>query len=435
LSASLPRIGLLFDYDFDALEHARVGIGQYAYDRAGFDLFSFPSNVALAGFDIHRFARWQTWKAKARRWRAVVSHHEQFGALAAALVAEAAGLPGTSPEAIIACQHKLHARRVLESVCPEANVLFQALEVAYGESIPTSLNYPFFVKPVKAAFSVLAREVHSREELQAHTLFGPRELWVIRHLVEPFDRVARERLPESGSSHRLLIEEPMQAPQFNLDGYVAEGQVRVLGVTDAVMYPGTMSFRRWEVPTRLLPAVVQRAGAVAQTFLTAVGFTHGFFNMEFFYDDASARLSVIEFNPRMASQFSDLYRRVFGFDMHAMALALALGQDPEAVPRLDPTAGVAASLVWRSFTPDFRPAAPSRAQRAAFARTLPDAMLLSYPKSRSEVQRDFKWLESYRYGIVHLGASDRASLRARTEVASHLLGWPNAPYDEELPAA
>ena len=114
------RVGLLFDHDFDAVAHARLQGDRLRFDRAGFDLFSFPSNLGLVGFDLNRFARAQARRAHGRGWAGVVSHQDQYGALAAALVAEAAGLPGTSPESIIACQHKLQARRVLERVCPEA---------------------------------------------------------------------------------------------------------------------------------------------------------------------------------------------------------------------------------------------------------------------------------------------------------------------------
>ena len=134
----------------------------------------------------------------------VVRHHEQFGALAAALVAERLGLPGTSPESILAAQHKLHARQVLQQVAPEANLGFEPLQAVYGGPVPEGLRYPCFVKPVKAAFSVLARQVNSRAELHAHTRFGRRELWVIRRLVEPFERVMQARLPGGGTAHRMM---------------------------------------------------------------------------------------------------------------------------------------------------------------------------------------------------------------------------------------
>ncbi|HSM22416.1 MAG TPA: ATP-grasp domain-containing protein, partial [Rubrivivax sp.] len=378
-----PRVGALFNYDWDHLATRRLAAAGVArFDDAGFDLFSFPSNVALVGFDLERFAQRQAARGRRLGWRAVLSHHEQFGALAAALVAERLGLPGATPESILAAQHKLHARRVLDAVAPEANLGFAGLDTHYGGPIPEGLHYPCFVKPVKAAFSVLARRVESRAELQAHTRFGRRELWVIRRLVEPFERVCRARLPQAGTAHRMLLEEPVppQVAQYNLDGWVQQGQVHALGVVDAVMVPGTQAFMRWETPSRLALAVQQRALDVARRFLGAIGYRQGFFNLEFFHDAASGRLSVIECNPRLASQFGDLYRRVLGADAHAMALALALGEDAQACPRTAPVAGVAASLVYRSLPGEAIPPPPTAAQQAAFARQFPDALLFSFPK-------------------------------------------------------
>lgn len=425
-------VGLLFDFDWDAVAHARIAsAGGRVFDRAGFDLFTFPSNARLIGFDLERFAQAQARRARRRGWAGVLSHHEQFGALAAALVAEAAGLPGTRPEAVIACQHKLHARRLLHAVCPQATPAFALLDADYGSPIPPGLAYPAFVKPLKAAFSVLARQVDSHAELQAHTRFGRRERWVIHHLVEPFDRVAQRRLPCVGSAHRLLLEEPVTAAQYNLDGWVQDGQLQVLGVVDAVMYPGTQAFMRFELPSRLPEAVRLQAVEVARRFLAAAGYDHGFFNMEFFHDARSGRLTVIEFNPRLASQFGDLYRRVLGCDPHAMALALATGEDPRALPRTTPTAGAAASFVYRVFTRDRLPAMPSAAQRQRLQHEFADALLFVMPKTGRALARDFKWLGSHRHGILHLGGRDPDDLRRRCERASALLGWP-APYGGDL---
>jgi biotin carboxylase len=430
-----PRLGLFFNYDWDALGFA-AHAGSHRFDEAGFDLFSFPSNARIVGFDLERFADQQAQRGRRLGWQGVASHHEQYGALAAALVAERLGLPGTPVKAILACQHKLHARRVLQQVCPEACVRFAGLDAQYGANVPAlpeGLQYPVYVKPVKAAFSVLARRIENRAQLQAHTRFGWRELWVIRRLVEPFDRVARKHLPDAGTAHRLLLEEPVRAEQFNLDGWVFKGQAHALGVVDAIMYPGTQAFMRWDHPSRLAPPVQARALDVAQRFLAAVGFTHGLFNMEFFYDAALDRLSVIEFNPRLASQFSDLYQRSQGIDPHAMSLALALGQDPALLPRAVPTAGAVSSLVYRSFDRANTPPEPGAAQRAAFKSEFPDGLLFCFPKHGHSLNRDFKWLGSHRYGIVHLGGTDAADLRRRATAASRLLGWP-APYAAALGA-
>jgi hypothetical protein len=427
-----PRIGWLFAYDWDREAMLRLGApgGVVRCDHAGFDLFSFPGNLRLPLFDPERFAARQAVRGRRRGWRAVLSHHEQFGTLAAALVAERLGLPGATPESILAAQHKLHARRVLQQVAPDANLPFAGLDAGDEAPEPGSLGYPVFVKPVKGAFSVLARRIDDPGQMRAHMHFGRSERWLMRQLAGPFERVCRVRLPQAGSAYRMLLEEPVSphTAQFNLDGWVQEGRVHALGVVDAVMYPGTQAFMRWEHPSRLAAAVQQRALEVARRFLGAIGYTHGFFNLEFFHDDHDDRLRVIECNPRLASQFSDLYERVHGVDAHAMALALALGADPQSLPRRQPTAHAAASLVYRSFDASRDvPSAASAPQREALARDFPDALLLGFAKRGRSLAREFRWTGSHRYGILHLGGRDREHLRQRCEDASALLGWP-APY-------
>lgn len=424
------RTLVLFNYDWDLNGFARLE-KHFRFDSEGFDLFSFPSNTRLAWFNMERFVDRLQRRSRRSGWQAVISNHEQFGALAAALLAERMGWPGTPVVAILACQHKLHARRVLEQVCPEANLPFSALDAAYGEPAPEGLTYPQFVKPVKAAFSVLATTVANRAELQAHTRFGRWELWVIRHLVEPFEEVARRRLPAAGTAHRMLLEQPVKGLQYNMDGYVLDAAVHEIGVVQAVMYPGTEAFMRFDYPSGLPSEVHHRALDIARRFLGAIGFTHGMFNMEFFHDPLTGKLTVIEFNPRMAPQFSDLYLRVEGIDLHRMALELAWGRDPGLLPRAQPVAGAASSFVYRIFDPRTPVCMPGAHQRTAFARVFPDGLLLEFPKPRGSMRRDFKWLGSYRYAIIHLGAANEIELRHRCVQASAIFGWP-APYADAI---
>ena len=424
---------LLFNHGWGAIGFARLEQSGHLIARRGFDLLSFPGNANLLTFDIDRFVSRLARRAARAGWTGVFSHHEQFGALAAALLAEKMNWPGTPSQAVAACQHKLYARQVLDRVCPQANIAYQRLPLVYGQSVPEGLSYPCFVKPIKAAFSVLAKSVHSREELEQLTRFGGFELWVIKRMVEPFERVVRRLLPQSGSAHSMMIETAVHAKQYCLDGIVFGGDVKPLGVVDAVMYPGTQAFMRFDYPSLLSRSVQSRALEVARKFLTAIGFSHGFFNMEFFYDDAADQLTVIEFNPRMASQFADLYQRVDGLDLYAMALALAGGTDPWTAPQLPRTAGCATSSVYRMFNhtaahlPQVMPVMPSRAQVSCLKSNFADSILLQYPKAGYSLARDFKWLGSYRYGILHMGGRDAADLQQRCAAASGILKW-QLPY-------
>ena len=419
---------VLFSYDWDAVEFTKLA-RRWPHMKAGFDLFSFPSNAQLAWFDMERFARWTAFRSRLLGARGVVSNHEQFGALCAALVAEQNGWPGTPVGAVLACQHKLYARQVLDKVAPEANIPYRRLDTQYGGEVPAGLHYPAFVKPVKAAFSVLAKRVESRQQLFDHTRFGAWEQWIIRHLVEPFEKVLRKRLPEAGTAHSLMLEAPVRGRQYCLDAYVFDGTCTALGIVDSVMYPGTDAFMRFDYPSRLPTAVQDKALDVARRFLQAIGFDHGLLNMEFIHDELTGEIRVIEFNPRMAAQFSDLYARVDGLNLHEIAMALAHGVDPAALPRVEPTAGCASSFVYRSFDPGAGVAMPSKGRIRDLGRAYPDHQLFQFPKLPAEIRRDFKWLGSYRYGIMHLGGRDADELRIRCEHASDLLGWP-APYLE-----
>jgi hypothetical protein len=64
------------------------------------------------------------------------------------------------------------------------------------------------------------------------TRFGAWELWVIRHLVEPFERVARQRLPEAGSAHRMLLEQPAGGAAVQPGRLCVQRRLRPLGVVD-----------------------------------------------------------------------------------------------------------------------------------------------------------------------------------------------------------
>ena len=426
-AAARPRVRdvlALFCYDWDEIAYRRLA-DRYRLHRAGFDLFSFPSNLRLAAFDIERFVERLARRHAGRGLAGVTSANEQFGALAAALLAQRLGLPGTSPESIIRCQHKLGMRELLSRAAPEANVSYFPLECEYGGTPPEGLEYPLFVKPIKAAFSVLAQRVENRDELERLTRFRPLEAWIIRRLVAPFNALAQRRVGFAVDAHHMLCETPVVAPQFNLDGYVFDGQTRLIGVVDAIMYPGTQAFERFAYPSKLPASVQARALDVARRFLGAAGFTHGIFNMEFFHDARRDEIKVIEFNPRLASQIADLYLRVDGVDVHAMNLALACGDDPSTVPRRPPRGGAAASFVFRSFDVD-APRPPDRAQRRRLQEIEPDAIFLAFPKGPRARARDLKWLGSYRYGVLHLHGNDDENLRARFVRACAAIGWPAA---------
>jgi biotin carboxylase len=424
-SAPAARVLVLFGADWDDRLLPRYErSGRYRFHEHGFDLFSFPSNARLMWFDLWRFV-----DRMASRYRgrvdAVFSSNEQFGALAAALVAQRLGLPGARPESLLRAQHKYEARLRLREVAPELCPDFELVPYTITLDEARALRYPMFVKPVKAAFSVLARRCDTPEELIEHLRFAPWEKHIIQRLIEPHNQ-ALKRFPQFRvGSRNLIVEALLRGRQINVDGYVHAGRVHLLGVADEVMYPGTMAFQRFAFPGRTDTLLMAKLQDAAERVLHGFELDHGFFNLEFFVDDRSGALKLIEINPRLAAQLAQFYEWVLGVDAYELGFAMALGQ-PLPRPRA-PRYGAAASFVWRSFDASSCPRLPTPEDRAWLAREYPEARLELYPKKGASLQRDLKWLGSHRWAVLNMPGRDEADLRERYERICARLGWP-APY-------
>lgn len=432
------RLLLLFEKEWDAGGFGPLlRGGEIEVVAEGFDLFRFPGNARVLSFDAWAFVDRICRKYRGRI-DAVASNNEQFGALLAAVVAERLGLAGNDPAAVCRSQHKLLARQLQHRVAPEATV--RSAELPFSLDDPrvrqapalaaavagAGIGFPVFVKPVKATFSVLARRVRNAAELARHLDFGSVERLIIRRLVVPYAQVAERLVELPCDSARIMLEEPVDGHQVNVDGYVFEGEVRVLGVVDEWMYPeehaGAKHFLRFGYPSLLPEALQARIVALTRKVLAAVGFRHGFFNCEFFVlPDGSLRF--IEINPRLASQLVSLYRDVDGLDIYRMLVALAAGQDPVEVPRRPASCGASASFVFRRFDGQAPPPLAAGALDWLSAE-YPGAQLARYPKSGRGLSREYKWLGSHRYAVLNLGAADEAALDDALGRICRRFGWP-----------
>jgi biotin carboxylase len=151
---------------------------------------------------------------------------------------------------------------------------------------------------------------------------------------------------------------------------------------------------------------------IAERVVRALGFDHGVFNVEMFHDPATDRITVLEVNPRIAYQFADLYEKVEGFNTYDAVLALATGDAPALVKGRGRYRH-AASFILRAFGRPRLKAFPDRARIAALRRRYQDARLMVYVKTGAQLDREVKWLGSYRYAILNLGAMDGSELVER----------------------
>jgi hypothetical protein len=409
------RILVLFPDEWDraAALDARYR-ERFDFRYEGFDLFSFPDNARLFTFDALRFVERMVRKYRGAGLEAVVTSDEQFGPFLASLVAERLGLPFTPLDAVLRIQHKYYAREAFQRIAPEANTRYGLIRRHFDRPSDVTVPFPFYVKPAKAAFSVLARRVDSFEELYRHTRFAWFEGAIIERLVRPFAQVMRAHSTLSEDPFSMVCEGLVHGPQVTANGYARGGKATMLATVDSIMYPGTDQFQRFQYPSALPAQQLARVDALAVRLIEGIGFDNGIFNVEMRIDPASGEPRVIEINPRAAGQFFDLVERVDGYSFFEAMLDVHAGREPRVRHR-EGRDRHAASFVLRDLAGEGLSRWPSRGEIAALQAANPDVHLMVYPKRGADLAREMKWLGSYRYGVFNLGAASLEDLAVRYE--------------------
>lgn len=250
-------------------------------------------------------------------------------ALLAALLAERKGLPGSTPRALLACQHKPTSRTLQQLVAPQATPSFAVLDghVPFG--------VPFFVKPVVGRLSQNVYRIDDPRDLLG--------LHEIDHYTARYAEIAALAGANPADVHGFLAEELLTGSEVTLEGYVHAGRVTTIGVTDSIKYPGTLSFERFEYPSALSDARLDELSEVAGRVVPALGLEGAFFNVEFFVPEEGPA-QIIEVNARIASQFAPLVLGLHGRSTYDALFELAAGDDPAWETRAPEGVGVSYCL-------------------------------------------------------------------------------------------
>ena len=403
--------------------------------RKAYDLEFWGTDEAThePGFDGRQFLSETMRMVRSRReaFQAVVGIDDFPACMMAALVAEALGMPSPSFESLFLCQHKYHSRLRQREVVPEATPRFHVLEIARDPAPPDlPLPFPIFIKPVKSYLSILARRIETFPDLaravaEARSRLAPvAEMFDALVAVSTLDRRFRT-VPASA----LLLEDLLSGHQVTLDGYAYGGRVVPLGVVDSFFFPGSLSFERFEYPSRLPAGVQERMAGIAERVIRHIGLDRTFFDIEFFYREEDDSIWLIEINSRMSCQFAPLYRMVDGIDMYAMQLDMALGRDPGGREVWGPARDrlVSASFVMRTFENGVVQRIPSGEDIRRLERRFPEAFVEILVREGEKLSDELQDDESYRYALVDLAADDRKALLKRYDEAKNFLPFEFTP--------
>jgi hypothetical protein len=327
------------------------------------------------------------------------------------------GLRWASLESVVKCEHKywsrLEQRRVIDEL-PR----FGLVDLDGDPTLPDGLRYPVWLKPVKSASSALAFRVEDPQQLHQAAA-------AIRHGVgrmgSPFEFVlAQLRLPPELSNiggRACLAEEAAAGAQVTVEGYSYHGDVHIYGTVDSITSPDSSSFLRYQYPSSLPPAVLDRMAELSRRVVRQIGLDGITFNIEYFWDPEPDTITLLEVNPRHSQSHAELFEQVDGVANHDHMLQLVLGREPRPRHREGPY-NMAAKWFVRRVADGVARRVPTTEETQQVQREIPGCTVdvsVRVGDRLSELHDQDSY--SYAYATIYIGADDEDELTHKYEHA------------------
>jgi biotin carboxylase len=212
--------------------------------------------------------------------------------------------------------------------------------------------------------------------------------------------------------------------QCTLEGYVFEGEPVVYGVVDSIRGPNRSSFERYQYPSTLPPAARRRMILAAKRVVSQAGLDNSPFNIEFFWDRRTDRISLLEINARISKSHSPLFDKVEGVPHKEVMIDVALGCRPE-YPLGKGDFRHAAKFMLRRYdcrASDIVRRAPTEAELSALERRFPGTEFEIHVTEGMRLG-DLRFRDSYscELAVIFAGAqSQRALMRKYREIRALL---------------
>ncbi len=247
------------------------------------------------------------------------------------LLCQEYNLIGPPPRSGFMCEHKYWSRLEQNKIISENVPGFQAIDTNSPPAFDDlQLDTPFWVKPVKAFSAQLGFKIENADNYTESMKVMQAE---IPKFAKPFnDLLNHIELPdeiEQIDGNYSIAEEIIGGHQCTVTGYVHNGDVVNYGVVDSINYENSPSFFYYMYPSNLDESVQKRLKNISEKVMRHMGFDNSPFNIEYFYDEESDDIKLLEINPRMSQSHSDLFAKVNGSSNHEILVQLALGIEPD----------------------------------------------------------------------------------------------------------
>lgn len=367
-------------------------------------------------FDVAPFLDTLKQDALIKSCNGVLSSMDYPGSLLASIIAHEHTLFGPHPYTVLLSQHKYYCRMVQKEYLEEATARFEIFHPANVATI--NFMFPTFVKPIKSSFSSNALPIFSLEDLNQKLP----HLIMKDNFYKIFDVALKHYTHLEYDSSHFIAEELLEGIQCTLEGYVFNNEVGIIGITDSIMYEGTICFKRFEYPSKLPPEVQMSMHEYAKKLIAALTLNTTMFNIEFMYNQKEQYIKIIEINTRMVSQFADLYEKVDGLNGYEPALEIAAGQKPTMLKRAGEYS-VAASCVLRLFKDQKVLHVPDEKDFERVKSICKAARIEVYATVGQNLSYHDQDGKSFRYCVINLGAHSWQELYEKEEFCKRHLNF------------
>ncbi|MCA1790495.1 MAG: ATP-grasp domain-containing protein [Thioalkalivibrio sp.] len=327
------------------------------------------------------------------------------------------GLGGPTLESVLKCEHKYWSRLEHARVIPEYIPEFCAVDPFSPAPLSqVTLDFPFWLKPVKSVLSYLGFHIKDAED------FGKaieRIRGGINRFGDPFNHVlGYASLPPEVAhvdGNYCIAESLISAGrQCTLEGYAWRGEVRIYGAVDSLREGAARSsFSRYQYPS-ILPAAVQaRMTDIASRVIRQIGYDDAPFNIEFYWEEDSDRIWLLEINTRISKSHCPLFQMVDGRYHHQVMIDLGLGREPDMPSRQGACACAAKFMVRRH--EDARVVrVPNKAEIEAIEAQIP-GVTIQVNVTEGMWLSELRYQDSYTYEVatVFVGADDGDELERK----------------------
>lgn len=343
-------------------------------------------------------------------------------------------LPGPSLESVIFCGNKGLSREAQQRVIPQYIPRFSIFDPFKDDPLQqTELDFPFWIKPLLSYSGYLGFRVANKSEFS-------RYMQIVRKNIDRYARPYADLLRHAGldrsfmkyPAHHCIAEEIIsEGKQCTVEGYVYQNQVECYGIIDSIRYPNKVSFSRYQYPSRLPKSVKDNIIAVSKTIIEYIGFDRSAFNIEFFYDEASDCLRLLEINSRISQSHAPLFKNVDGASNHRVVVDLGLGKKPQ-FPYRNGHYACAAKIFSRRFEDALITRAPTSEEIKHAQQLVPGSTIIvpiKQNKRLSELLDQDSY--SYQYAITYLGGNNIHDLARRYKRIRKALPFKFKPVVEE----